>query len=303
MKTKLILLFSALCILTTSAQTYKSFLGTDTVKWSIATDSWGSRTMEWIVLPQTSAVFNGKTYKPLLEYLTFNTSQYYIVDSLDAFWRRHSPTSYSNHNFYIRESEDFSKLFLYLKDIDTEYLIADLNLNVGDNINQTQVVDSIYYYNGLKHLRFYEYNEIYQSKFTFIEGVGTNFGLFYMLPVYILGYNGYCLQCVNNNNFFYKNDKSIYSSKPCFFDFSAGVDNTKYEPFILDKVSDKLEIKFESEALRTFTLYDLFGRKILSFRSSTMNATIPLDNFNKGIYILKIKNYSSYLSQNIKLTL
>lgn len=81
---------------------------------------------------------------------------------------------------FLRETEDKSKVFLYLPDrIDSEYLVYDMNLQLNDtfyvgiNNSDTLVADSVYFLNNKKHIRFDYLVDLTAGyeKLEFIEGV------------------------------------------------------------------------------------------------------------------------------------
>lgn len=110
--------------------------------------------------------------------------------------------------YFLRESGDCSKAYLYAPTLSSaEYLVMDLNLQVSDtfligsNRDVVCVVDSVFTdAGGRKHIRFnYRFEELQYAKLEFIEGIGTNYGLFYQgisiaqIPTY------HNLLCVHKN--------------------------------------------------------------------------------------------------------
>lgn len=67
----------------------------------------------------------------------------------------------SGEPWFLRESEDKSKVFFYSPNIsDSEYIVLDMSLQMSDtfligiNGNDTLLVDSVYIINNKKHIRF-----------------------------------------------------------------------------------------------------------------------------------------------------
>lgn len=93
----------------------------------------------------------------------------------------------NNSMYYLRESMDHSQVFFYSALLDSEFVVMDLNLELADSFYLGRekvnpiIVDSVFFVDNRKHIRFDTIMEVsgYREKFEFIEGVGTNFGLFY----------------------------------------------------------------------------------------------------------------------------
>ena len=89
----------------------------------------------------------------------------------------------------------------------------DLSLEIGDDFlvhesfgeTDLAIVDSVYFNSGFKYVRTTYQHWNSDEKLTFIEGVGTNYGLSYMHNVYnlcncLLSINKDLLQVYSNNN-------------------------------------------------------------------------------------------------------
>ncbi|MDR0802647.1 T9SS type A sorting domain-containing protein [Fluviicola sp.] len=92
----------------------------------------------------------------------------------------------TNEIIYVKEDLQNGKIWAYTEDLSFSELIVDLSLEVGDHfifgIFLTDiVVDSVYYLNGRKHIRFdwdyHPYSGQFGSKFEMVEGVGNSTGL------------------------------------------------------------------------------------------------------------------------------
>lgn len=300
-KIKLYVVLFVLSVLSGNAQTYKSVLGNDTVRWSIATNTYGGRVIEWMSIPYDKATVNEKTYYTIRPYHTSFVENGQSVDFLDSIWRNYKPSAFWADKFYLRESDNFSKLFLFDKNNNKEHIVADFNLIIGDTINfkpprykyesNYPIVDSVYYKNGKKHIQFNAYDELNNVKLTFIESIGTNAGLFYMDWDIYTGYHDYCLQCFySNNGSFYKSENAYYSNYSCFFDISAGIGKTEFKSFIVLKNENSLKVIFENSLKRSIAMYDTLGRFLFFKESSDTDIKIPWNI--GGVYIIKVNNYS-----------
>ena len=178
---------------------YESIFGTNSTSWNIKHQQlFGNYTDSLVTNSDT--IVDGKVWKEIKYFTFFNSNP-----TLMPF------------NCFLREDVEEGKVWYFSSSDTTKKLIMNLSLNLNDTFNlwnyggsQFYIVDSIYFINGLKHLRmncniYYENNE----KVTFIEGVGTNIGLRYC-DNGIPGLNPYLL-CN------YKNGQVDYSSLsyPC----------------------------------------------------------------------------------------
>ena len=124
----------------------------------------------------------------------------------------------------IRANENNSKLYFIKQDSTTELLIMDLDLAVGDSFNikieyyldRTIYVDSVYIFNGKKHIRFNDWigtsTPPGSSKRTFIEGVGPNYGFEYGLNYLIVCKYDDFVQSYYFENAYIKDCKSLTSN-------------------------------------------------------------------------------------------
>lgn len=134
-------------------------------------------------------------------------------------------TSFDGHNYksvkdlsydygFIREDTTLGQVWFYSKDDNTEYLIMDLTLSVGDSfqINTFQgtefpIVDSVYFMNGKKHIRFNYVLQIWseQEKLIFIDGIGANAGILFQHQFGGMTLRSYMLCKYKDNQLVYSN--------------------------------------------------------------------------------------------------
>jgi hypothetical protein len=101
---------------------------------------------------------NGIVYKKMYYNYSFG---YQYLNGSDEYWQN-IPLQDVNYDIYgwegyfIRESEDASQLFIYVSYFDEEFLISDMNLEVGDTILyyliDKIVVDSVFYQDEVKYI-------------------------------------------------------------------------------------------------------------------------------------------------------
>jgi hypothetical protein len=306
----LLLLFSIHTI--NAQQEYKRCLDGDVVKWSVFHEMIDSAPMSIEIAAYGDTVINGIIYKNILADYLYN----FDSEESNTNWKNYIPDSsyYRFTDFRIRESNDASQLYILAIRNGKEYLISDLNLQVGDEFRIPEiwnvysfdedrlVVDSVYIENGLKHVRldyifdisdyifdsssgYIFYNSLRPFKLTFIEGVGPNIGFFSLEMLYQI------VNCFQNQSLFYKNE---LISIPCGYNKGGGggietvFSNKDYS--LLSK-DEGIVIDFPSEEIRQISICDISGR--LHYNRdflTTKEVLIPTGSFPKGIYLLKIFN-------------
>jgi len=215
---------------------------------------------------------------------TINAIEYNIVKS-----------QFNGHSNFIRESIDNNKVYLYSPVKDVEFLVLDLTLEeadtfrIGTDLTEILIVDSVYTIDSRKHIRFnYEIEFVPGiEKFEFIEGVGTNFGLFYQgIDPYYIGKYHYLLCAYKNAELFYSN-KSFNGE--CNISIGAGIglsprkNNIKIYP---NPTSEKINIEVKDLRLinHTLFLYNSYGRQIRSIILINSLCEIDVSNFPAGLY-------------------
>jgi len=236
-------------------------------------------------------IINQITYKKLWDIYFVPQPPYVNVNQL---WRDYNQFT-GLTNTFIRQSSDSSKLYLFDGTDNIEYLIADMNLKVGDEFVfpklGSDTVASIVYENGLKRILFKNFNAAWDN-LTFIEGIGINRNFFRLMA-----YGGYptILICYSNSSYFSNKDG-----------YTCGCTDTKIEEIDADtykimKLSDLIEIIFDKAAQRTWEVFDIYGRVIR--KSSSVNQQsiqIPISNFRRGIYLLRIYNHDNKKYKSLK---
>jgi hypothetical protein len=272
-------------------QPYKSCLDGDMVKWSVLYSEldWPVTSMDIIAYGDT--IINEHSYKSI--YL----SRYFgDLDATNTNWKNYIPELFRNYPYYIRESEDASQLYFLAGN--REYLVSDMNLQVGDRFQIPEIwynyvlqedisftVDSVYTKDGLKHVQLDYLLDLSSGyKLTFIEGAGPNIGL--------ISFSNICLSqllnCFQNQSLFYKSEVSPY---PCGY-FPLGDDIqivSKSKDYVLQREKEQIKIHFLENKGRQIAIYDISGR--LHYRQNFFSGNeiiISSTLFPKGIYLLKI---------------
>lgn len=238
----------------------------------------------------------------------------YLTDSLfvskdttihDLVYKEVINTS-TNERSYLRESDDRSKVYLYLPDIgDEEFPVMDLTLSLADTFyvgtdrSDTLLVDSVYTSDGLKHIRF-DYPVEFTGgteKLEFIEGTGTNFGLFYQgIESAMIPMKNYLLCAYRNGNQVYSN-KSLNGQCRVFW---TGIDDqpaTGEIKMYPNPAKDKLTIELP-ENLFTGTchlqVYNNSGLLVETRVGNSNPLTINVNDKPAGIYLIRLNVNSKY---------
>jgi hypothetical protein len=205
---------------------------------------------------------------------------------------------YRNDPYYIRESEDASKLYFLSGYSDREYLVADMNLQVGDEFQVpeiwynysfehilTLIVDSVYMKDGLKHVQldYRLFGWAASEKITFIEGIGPNIGLISLSDICLCQ----LVNCFQNQSLFYKSDET---SLPCGYqNYNAIQVISSNEDYSLQIEDNRIKIHFYADKCSQISIYDISGR--LHYQQDFFpgkEAIIPAAPFPRGNYLLKI---------------
>ena len=305
---KLILLLNLtlLCAGLNAQQQYQSVLNNGMARWSMiggGTDieSFG------IVVADNDTLISDVLYKKIY------IEQCYprVVFKNNADWQNYVPEfrredEIRMHPYiFIRESEDASKMYIRYRDtwydyntgtwhdMDEEYLIFDLNLEVGDSFiltnfygRPTTFVDSVYVKNGLKHVQLdwgVRSPAIGWESLTFIEGVGPNTGI--MQSFYR---DNHTVNCFQNEILFYKDDKLC--DYHCGYQESFNkITKITIEDCIIQVETGNLIISCNEIQNVQVIIYDMFGQSCFNSNfSGQQQFLIPILDFSKGIYVLRV---------------
>lgn len=223
-------------------------------------------------------------------------------------------TSYKT--IYLSENTETGQVEFFTDDDDTLRLLMDLSLEKGDSFYLEGAsfnnpgyyeVDSVYEKNNRKHVQinfpiFYASDE----KLTFIEGIGTNLGLYYK-DIIAGDMNPYLLCAWENENKIYSND---YYDGECNVSQSMSTENVKNKVsfFYISQnpvYSNSLEVSFIYPFTGRLYLLDITGKIILEGRiskSTTHKLLILPKTEKRGIYLLNVIS-SKGESQTMKIVI
>lgn len=292
MKTKLILLFCLLISLLSFGQvTYKSFIHSGVTKWLYYSSQDGCFFDEVDAYGDT--VINQLTYKKLWS-INFVPQPPYI--NANQQWRDYTQFT-GLANIFIRQSSDSSRLYLFDGTDNIEYLIADMNLKVGDEFIFPKLgsgtVVNVFYNNGLKNIQFNMNSQ--WNGLTFIEGVGLN-KHFKSLLTNSGGYppDNYLI-CYSNNSYFF----NTHSICGCV---DTKIEDIKTDKYKIKRQSNLIEISFDGIAQRTWEVFDIYGRGMQkSSIANQQSIQIPITGFSSGIYLLRIYNLDNREYKSLKI--
>jgi len=272
MKTYFTLLMIVFLTINLQGQNYESLFGEDSTRWNITMSHPGLlATVPYITKNDT--ILNGNIYTK-------------IGISQNSFYQG-----------FLRQDSTHSKAW-YIGNSDTiEYLVMDLNLNVGDSMylnipynGQFSTVDSVYFFNNRKHIQFDFATEfIGYHKFTMIEGVVSSVGF-----MFVDEYTGIIEEA--NLLCAYKDGIQVFDiGTSCYLiggstnGFVKRVDFKVFPNPTTDFLNiERLEENFDNY---TFKIIDLTGKIIKTAISENLPiTTISITQLNAGFYYLLIYN-------------
>jgi hypothetical protein len=293
MKAKFIfLIFLLVSLLSFGQGNYKSFIHSGVTKWLYYSPQDGCSMDEVDAYGDT--LINQFTYKKLWDIYFVPQPPY---DNTNQQWRDYTQFT-GLTNTFIRQSNDSSKLYLFDGTDNVEYLIADMNLKVGDEFILPKLgsftVKSIYYQNGLKNIQFDDNSPWHEL--TFIEGVGLNTH-FKSLLTNFGGYPYNYLICYSNSSYFF-NTQGICGC------VDTKIEEIKTDKYKIRRQSDLIEISFDRIAQRTWEVFDIYGRGIQKANIvNQQSIQIPISGLKNGIYVLLIYNLNNRKYMSMKLFL
>jgi len=299
MKTKIIyaLLLSILCLSAYAELQYKSVLNNGIARWSILCEYADFFDSQDFIINEKDTLINGISYNKIsVEY--FNS-----LDESNEEWKNHTPEEYwSYNNYFIRESENADRLYIWDAEKNKEILISDMNLMKGDQFNVflsyngansiDAFVDSVYIKDGLKHVQLdYDFRSFMNyDKLTFIEGVGPNTGI-----LYYDWWGNKIVNCFQNDALFYKND---FNNNDLFKDFHCGwrmpfngLKENDYKNYDIKMVGNELIISTEISQDVQIVINNIQGQRCFDKKvSGLQNLPLSFAGFPVGIYFLNIYN-------------
>jgi hypothetical protein len=209
---------------------------------------------------------------------------------------------------FLREDTILGRMWLRKKTEKTDRLLIDLTLKENDtflikkypDITKPIVVDSVFFLNGKKHIKF---KDLYinlcgpMEQFEFIEGVGPNAGLLFEESSngYIFSY----LLCSQRDGTYSFNNKSFNGNcYPKTVDVKKIKNNYFSSIVSYNSLENDCNIRFENSlnTMFTFYLYSIEGR--LKFKLFTQNSEIRFNTtlLKKGLYLYKLVGKQNEMS-------
>jgi hypothetical protein len=296
-----------LCCMQVLGQGYQSFFGART-------------TMYHIFTPMTCYISENDSIP--INQLGCGETRRYLITKEDTMMVR--DTVYYNvtdgdprypWNIFIREDTVKGQLFRYIEELDREFLICDMSLNVGDTFKLPEcdesqygricrdfyyqeegeeiIVDSIAYINGKKVIYFSFFdihvnvNPLYEHYvlLTFIEGIGPTYGPFGYINTHEQKLS--LLLCVEKDDTL----THITSPKLGCFQSAASIEKLETNPFRLypNPANDKIHLEFNGEEFinGTVRIIDPVGQVVYNNVLTSTKETIPIVHFSSGIYVLQ----------------
>ena len=294
---KLILLLSISLLYTgflSAEREFQSVLNNGMARWSMVNFASTTFYSHDVIVADRDTLINGVLYRKI-----YHCPEGFLSNTD---WQNHMPNI--NHlrydsNRFIRENENASRLYVFDTRKNTEIVIFDLNLEVGDKFVFTYFnkrfgirrevithVDSVFIKYGLKHISFDYYFDsscfIDEMKLTFIEGVGPNIGIedpaewwWTLLRV----------NCFQNDFLFYIVDHWLaccgcrWVNMPKIYENSCSV--------WLENGSLKISCELFQDT--HVSIYDIFGRRQFNESFSNLqHLSIPTAHFPRGVYVLRV---------------
>lgn len=251
----------------TAARGYRSFFGNESSEWLMATSVPDAPSMMPYGLKAIGdTIINGQEYKPLVDFEYGLDENGLIYGEMEhAGWMR----------------EDTATGQLWVRNINGEFLVADMSLNVGDTFYFSQmnreIVDTVFVDSlGRKVVKF--------DSRQFIEGVGPN--------VFYLWNHWYWLICTAHDaETVFKNwelNADYFNVERCYIVRQAGIQLAKEDmPQIYpNPCHGSFNVMLKKTA--HVVLYDTHGRKVFDKNITNGLSRIELGNIGKGLYMTQI---------------
>lgn len=210
----------------------------------------------------------------------------------------------------IRQDTLNKRIYVVLTDSTTEHILYDFSLQVGDTNNSVlhtlasdclgfntetiYLIDTIQV-NGNDHRVFHFQGSCTGSGVSYIEGIGSDFGLLFPNLMDMEESHLNCLK-INNQPYY------PYSNANCTLPTTISVNNLD---LLLDirifpnPTSESLSISLPENSLKTDgRLFDQTGKEVLRFNLSGGDNQLDIRGLKSGIYTLKIDYQNFKLIKN-----
>ena len=264
-------------------------------------------------------VINGNSYKKLYRFIYGNYSHHPVKSFTDSIWENDTTNfqvASQIDNVFFRQNETASKLYAYNSDSIKEYLISDLDLQLGDNYQLGKIsatVSDVSYENGRKIINlifddnYYEFRLGYEN-LTFTEGIGTNMWSTIYFPPPLLSvsfsYAANVLCFKNENQFFHAENPSFFNHFECGWIDSGGggTEEITNDPYLILVSKNNVEVLLGTNIAKT-NVKLLSTNGICVYENNFFNTnklTIPIYNLPNNVYILQVLDVNSRKTNTYK---
>lgn len=230
----------------------------------------------------------------------------------------------------LREDTINKKVYFVWKDYNTEVLLYDFSLNVGDTfhaqypefsfsgptyfvhsinpryLDVSRVTDSIIEGKSRKVLVMANHYS-YDIEDYFIEGIGSRYGIIYAGYELEMDREYPFLLCLHENNTLVYQEEDPYSisqEDPCYSIPTTSVDesiNNNLELTISSTLIDEKLSILSNAPLNEITILNLNGRNVYQYRSSEniTQLSINVAHWDSGLYIVRAGNSQHFVSKKI----
>ena len=235
---------------------------------------------------------------PFITMASVHTDSIYTIEGEGGYFELWYSGKYLETPEYqgkIRSDESHALLYWVAHDTEEEKLIMNLNLEIGDEFEFTDLygrpftakVDAIYEEYGLKHVQFnysIGMSSPYHQPLTFIEGVGPNWGFCCQVTPYFF----ICKH--NDQELFYSLE--IFDIKNCRIETPWGVNNYNKESEINvypNPAKDLLHIEIkESMNIHAISLINIQGQIIRRYEPAARQ--LDISGIAEGFYFIKLSS-------------
>ena len=276
--TKMVIFLLALtCILSALtgnaySQSYLSIFGDSSTTWDIILYGYCDAICSQTVVVTNDTTVGSNTYK--------------VISGLPGF---------------VREDTVQGKAWFYDTYYNTEYLVMDLGLNLGDTFNIYDfsnmafpfIVDSVYFVNSLKHVRLDAWTTMcaLNEKITFIEGSGTTASFSYQRDLNGNFVSSYML-CHHKNGVSVAGN--ILFNDACYICDVGGIDESSSYSISLKIFPNPFSFSTTLESNEhfknaIFTIHSVTGQKVKKINNfSGQKIKLYRDNLQSGIYFIRL---------------
>lgn len=288
MKNKIYILI-LICFITAAtkrsfSQNYLSLFGDTSTTWDIIPHGYCDAVVSETIMVDGDTTIGANTYK--------------VISGLKGF---------------IREDTTQGKAWFYDSYNNTEYLVMDLSLNLGDtfnlynfsNVANPFLVDSVFYVSSKKHVRLNAWTSICGSeeKITFIEGSGTTASFIYHRVLFGSWVYSYML-CQHKNGVKVAGNNLFMDT--CYV-YSVGIEEYNSDLIAVkvfpNPTFDELTIETINSSSKNlqFSLFNLLGEKIIFQELANKLSTIDVSSLQKGVFFVVVSDgNSNYIQKVIK---